>query len=123
MLDGRTAPLATLGGERGPRVGRYTVDVAALETVCDVLDPGADVDAVVIDEIGRMECLSSAFVAAARRALSGPVPVLGTVAVAGGGFIAEAKRMPGVEVVALSRENRERLPAEIARRFGASNGA
>lgn len=56
---------------------------------------------------------------AARRALSGPVPVLGTVALAGGGFIAEAKRMPGVEVIALSRENRDRLPAEISARLAA----
>jgi nucleoside-triphosphatase len=116
-LDGRTARLATVRGDGGPRVGRYTVDVAALEAVCDVLEPGAAVDAVVIDEIGKMKCLSPAFVRAARRALAGTVPVLGTVALAGGGFIAESKRMAGVEVISLSRENRDRLPAEIARRL------
>jgi nucleoside-triphosphatase len=54
-LDGRTAPLATIGGHGGPRVGRYTVDVAALESVCDVLEAGAKIDALVSDEIGRME--------------------------------------------------------------------
>jgi nucleoside-triphosphatase len=118
-LDGRTARLATIGGDGGPRVGRYTVDVAALEVVCDVLEAGAGIDALVIDEIGKMECLSPAFVAAARRALSGTVAVLGTVALAGGGFIAEAKRTPGVEVVELSRENRDRLPAELAARLSA----
>jgi nucleoside-triphosphatase len=118
-LDGRTAPLATIGGDEGPRLGRYTVDVAALEAVCDVLEAGAGIDALVIDEIGKMECLSPAFVAAARRALSGAAAVLGTVALAGGGFIADAKRMPGVEVVALSRENRDRLPAELAARLSA----
>jgi hypothetical protein len=46
------------------------------------------------------------------------VPVLGTIALEGGGFIAEAKRMTGVEVIAISRENRERLPGEIAARLG-----
>jgi nucleoside-triphosphatase THEP1/predicted Zn-dependent protease len=113
--DGRTAQLATRGAAGGPRVGRYTVHVAALEAVCeDALDPGPGVDVVVIDEIGKMECLSPAFVRAARRALSSAVPVLGTVAQAGGGFIAQAKRLPGVEVIALSRENRDRLAGEIA---------
>jgi nucleoside-triphosphatase len=117
-LDGRTARLATARGEGGPRVGRYTVDVAAPEAVCDVLEPAPAVDAVVVDEIGKMECLSPAFVEATRRALSGPLPILGTIALAGGGFIAEAKRMARVEVVALSRESRDQLPAEIARRIG-----
>jgi nucleoside-triphosphatase len=116
-LDGRTAPLARVGGAGGPRVGRYTVRLAALEAVCDTLEPGREVAGVVIDEIGKMECLSPAFVRAARHALSGPVPVLGTIALAGGGFIAEAKRLPGVELFTLSHESRERLPAEIAARI------
>jgi nucleoside-triphosphatase len=122
-LDGRTAQLATAGGAGGPRVGRYTVDVAALDAVCErVLEPRPGGDLVVIDEIGKMECLSPRFVEAARRALSGPVPVLGTIALAGGGFIAEAKRLPGVEVITLSRENRDRWPAEIARRLAGGDG-
>lgn len=117
-LDGRTAQLATAGGVGGPRVGRYTVHVASLEAVCeDALEPRPGIDLVLIDEIGKMECLAPAFVRAARRALSGPVPVLGTVALAGGGFIAEAKRLPGVEVITISRENRERLPADVAARL------
>jgi nucleoside-triphosphatase THEP1 len=43
--------------------------------------------------------------------------VLGSVALRGGGFIAEAKRLPGVEVIAVSRENRDRLAGEIAARL------
>ena len=118
-LDGPKAQLATVGGMGGPRVGRYAVHLEALEAVCvNALEPGSGIDGVIIDEIGKMECLSPAFVRAARRALSGPVPVLGTIALAGGGFIAEAKRMPGVEVIAISRENREKLPGEIAPRLG-----
>ncbi len=122
-LDGRTAQLATAGGVGGSRVGRYTVHLAVLEAVCeDALEPRAGIDVVVIDEIGKMECLSPAFVRAARRALSGPVPVLGTVALAGGGFIAEAKRMPGGEVITLSRENRDWLPAQVAAWLAAGRG-
>jgi nucleoside-triphosphatase len=118
-LDGRKARLATAGGTGGPRVGRYAVHLEALEAACvNALEPGPGIDGVVIDEIGKMECLSPAFVRAARRALSGPVPVLGTIALAGGDFIAEAKRIPGVEVIAISRENRDRLPGEMAARLG-----
>ncbi len=117
-LDGRSAPLATAGGARGPRVGRYVVDLAAMEALAvPALEPGPGADAVIVDEIGKMECLSPAFVDAARRVLTGPVPVLATVARAGGGFIAEAKRLPGVELIALSRENRDRLPADLAARL------
>lgn len=117
-LDGRRMQLATAGAGRGPRVGRYTVHLAALEAVCeDALEPRPGVDVVIVDEIGKMECLSPAFVRAARRALSGPVSLLGTVALSGGGFIEEVKQLPGVEVIALSRENRDRLPAELAARL------
>jgi len=117
-LDGRDARLATVGGGGGPRVGRYTVHVAALEAMSEgALLPGPGVDAIVIDEIGKMECLSEAFMRAAREALSGDVPVLGTVALTGGGFIAEAKRLPGVEVIGLLRENRDEVAGEIAERI------
>jgi nucleoside-triphosphatase len=123
-LDGRTAQLATTAAARGPRVGRYAVDLAALDALCtDALAPRSGDQLVVIDEIGRMECLSPTFVAAARGALSGPLAVLGTVALSGGGFIEEAKRLPGVEVITLSRENRDRLPEEIARRLAVHGDA
>jgi nucleoside-triphosphatase len=119
-LDGRTAQLATAGSDGGPRVGRYTVHLASLEAIVeDTLEHAPRSDLVVIDEIGKMECLSPAFVRAARRVLSAEVPVLGSVALAGAGFIAEAKRLPGVEVMLLSRENRDRLPAEVAARLSA----
>jgi len=67
-----------------------------------------------------MECLSTAFVEAARRALEALVPLVGTVALAGGGFIPEAKRARGVEVIEILTENRDRLPAELAARLRAS---
>ncbi|WP_248356725.1 nucleoside-triphosphatase [Anaeromyxobacter oryzae] len=116
-LDGRVARLATVGAAGGPRVGRYTVHVAELEAALSQLEPSPHVGLLVVDEIGKMECLSPAFVAAARRALGSAVPFLGTVALLGGGFIAEAKRLPGVLVLPVSSERRDSLPAELAARF------
>ena len=120
-LDGQSARLAALGGQGGPRVGRYTVHLAQFEAVAlPMLEVRPSAGLLVIDEIGKMECLSTAFVEAARRALAAPVPLVGTVALAGGGFIPEAKRARGVEVIEILTENRDRLPAELAARLRAS---
>ncbi|MBI2218916.1 MAG: hypothetical protein HYU51_16645 [Candidatus Rokubacteria bacterium] len=47
---------------------------------------------VAVDEIGKMECLSRAFVEAVRALLDTAMPVVATVAARGGGFIEEVKR-------------------------------
>ena len=123
-LDGRTAQLATAEGWVVHASGG-TASTSRRWKRCarGALDPRPGTDVLVIDEIGKMECLSPAFVRAAQRALSGSVPVLGTVALAGGGFIAEAKRLPGVDVIALSRENRDRLPVDVAARLAGEKRA
>jgi nucleoside-triphosphatase len=120
-LDGRTAPLSSLRRGGGPNVGRYTVHLPEFEAVAlPQLEVRHGLDLLVIDEIGKMECLSHGFVEAARCALAAPVPLLGTVALAGTGFIAEAKRAPGVELVVISADNRDTLPDQLAARLLAS---
>lgn len=117
-LGGRTATLARVGGA-GPAVGRYRVRPEALDAVAvPALVPGPDVRLVVVDEIGKMECLSPRFCEAVRVALDGPVPVVGTIARGGSGFVAEVRRRPDVTIVEVTHENRDRLPAEIAARLG-----
>jgi nucleoside-triphosphatase len=71
------------------------------------------VDLVVVDEVGKMELLCSPFVDAVRRLLDGPVPVVATVAMKGGGLIAEAKARSGVRLVEVTEVNRDGLPEEI----------
>lgn len=41
----------------------------------------------------------------------------GTVAIAGGGFIAQSKRLPGVEVVEISQADRDAKTEAVAARF------
>ncbi len=119
-LDGSAGPLASVGGQGGPRVGRYVVHVSEFEAVAlPQLEIRPGLELLVIDEIGKMECLSPAFVAAVRRALGAPVPLLATIALAGGGFIAEAKRAQGAEVFSVSWQNRDVLPARLAARLRA----
>ncbi|MBN2497892.1 MAG: hypothetical protein JXR96_25080 [Deltaproteobacteria bacterium] len=100
-------------GIRGPaRVGRYGVDLAALDAVVDrALAPGFA--RYLVDEVGKMECLSQRFVAAMERLLAGAAPLVATVALRGRGFIARIKQLPGVELLQVERDNRERLPAQV----------
>lgn len=115
-LSGRSGRLAHVE-QRGPhRVGRYGIDVVGFEAlVLPELERTSDV--FLIDEIGRMECFSSRFVTAVRRILDGPRRVVATVALSGGGFIAEVRNRPEVEIWQVEPDNRDDLPARLAARI------
>jgi nucleoside-triphosphatase len=99
----------------GPaRVSRYGVDVAVIEAlVRDALEPSRPADLCLIDEIGKMECLAPAFVAAVRAWLGAGRPVIATVARTGGGLIAEVKARPGAVLWEVTRGNRDALPGRV----------
>jgi nucleoside-triphosphatase len=108
----------------GPyRVGKYGVDVAALDASASLIAPDATAEVYLVDEIGKMECLSSRLVAAMRTLLGGATPVVATVALKGGGFIAEAKRKPGSMVLEVTRANRDLLPVHIISWLGEAESA
>lgn len=98
-----------------PRVGKYGVDVAAIDRFAaglrDVRDPSA---LYLVDEIGRMECLSVAFVEAMRRLFQSGRPLVATVAQRGGGFIDEVKRLSDAELWMVTHASRDVLPDRIA---------
>lgn len=96
------------------RVGRYGVDVSAVDAVAEVtLAPDLDVAVYLVDEIGKMECFSERFVRAARALLDARKRVVATIARGGGGFIAEVKRRPDVELWEVTRRNRDSLVESI----------
>jgi hypothetical protein len=74
----------------------------------------APLDAFHLDEIGKIECRCLQFVATIRRLLSEPIRVVATIALRGGGLIAEVNIRPDVQVVKVTYENRQMLPGEIA---------
>ena len=115
-LDGRTGILAHVD-IRGPRrVGKYGVDVAGFErNVVPILDPDATrADLFVVDEIGKMECFSRAFVEAVRRLLESEKCVLATVARKGGGFVREVKAHPSIRLLSLTAANRNDVAEQFA---------
>jgi nucleoside-triphosphatase len=117
-LDGRRAVLADVSVRGTHRVGCYGVNLASFEeVVLEVLTPDPRVDLHVVDEIGKMECLSPRFVAAIRRLLEAGAPLLATVAERGGGLISEVKCRPGATLLQVTRSTREAIPDQVIGRL------
>jgi nucleoside-triphosphatase len=113
-VDGRRARMADVSRPGAPRVGRYGVDVEVIDGMArPALAVREDVELYLVDEIGKMECLSRAFVEAMRALLDTAAPVVATVAARGGGFIEEVKRRRGAVVWEVTRSNRDAMPARV----------
>jgi nucleoside-triphosphatase len=70
-------------------------------------------DVYLIDEIGKMECLSERFVTGMQRLLDSGATVVATVAAKGTGFIAQVKEREDCELWTLTRANRDAMPARM----------
>ena len=113
-LNGRTAILAHVGFRTGFRVGKYGVDVSGLEAFLNglsLMDP--HIGPVMIDEIGRMECLSDRFTETIRDILISEKQLIATIALKGGGLIAELKKRSDVQLLTLIRGNQDDLFKKI----------
>jgi nucleoside-triphosphatase len=113
-FTGRKAVFAHVSIRSAHRVSRYGVDVTVLDEVVEealALSPPADV--YLIDEIGRMECLSARFVDSMKRLLDADRTVVATVALRGSGFIEEVKGRRDVELLRISRADRDEMPGRI----------
>ena len=114
-LDGRRGILAHVDVRGRHRVGKYGVDLAALEVV-GVAAIHAAIAAgslVVIDEIGPMEILSEPFRRAVLAALESASPVLGTIVRRSTPFTDAIKARPGVTIIEVRPDNRTTLLPQI----------
>ena len=118
-LDGRVGILAHIRAVKGPRVGRYHVDVPAFEAVgVSALEAAtAEADLIVVDEIGKMELCSPRNVQALEAALASRKPILGTVLQAPHPWIDGLKQRPRVELYRLTERNREDLKDALLARL------
>lgn len=115
-LDGADGILAHVDIKGPFRVGKYGVDIAGFgKSVVPVLDiEQTGVELFIIDEIGKMECMSKKFAAAVRRLFASEKSVLATVAKKGAGFISEVKNYPGTRLFNLTHQDRDKTIAEIS---------
>jgi len=96
------------------RVGKYGVDVAAIDAAAsEALAVENDVALYLVDEIGKMECLSNVFIAAMNRLLASDRQVVATIAKKGGGYIEQIKQRRDIKLWELTRENRDRMPEAV----------
>jgi len=115
LLNGAGGTLAHVDFKGRFKVGKYGVDVAGFEkSVVPTLDvERTGTKLFVIDEIGKMECLSRKFVEVVRRLFASDKSVLATVAKKGAGLVSEVKNYPTVRLFNLTRGNREKTITEI----------
>ena len=103
--------IAHVDSDHRYRVGKYGVNVAAINRLADsALGIREETDVYLIDEIGKMECLSDVFVQRIQSLLESNKTLIATVAIKGGGLIAAVKQWPGSELWEITRANRDTLP-------------
>jgi nucleoside-triphosphatase len=115
-FDGRSFPLAHLRTKGSLRIGPYGVDLSGLESVgLDALVAPTPGTLVVLDEIGKMECLSEAFKSRVARLLGDDTPFIATVAAVGVGFVRKVRHTPGARHFTMTRGESQGMAGEISR--------
>jgi len=115
-LDGRSFPLAHVRTAGPLRVGPYGVELTGLESIgIDALTPKDAGALVVLDEIGKMECLSEAFKARVRRLLDDETSLVATVAAVGVGFVKKVRNSDHAKMFTMTRGESDGMAGEIAR--------
>ena len=123
-FDGQPEVMAHVSFGGPYRVGRYGVDVSAIDRTVDrTLIEYAPSRVVVVDEIGKMECFSAGFVAAVRGIVRSDRPLLATVAERGVGLIAEVKRASEAVLLEVTTDDRDDLVEDVAAWLEAKVGA
>jgi nucleoside-triphosphatase len=113
-LEGRRGVLSHIDIKSLYRVGRYKVDIKSFEDFLDTIscfDPLTGL--IIIDEIGKMECLSDKFKSFLKEILDSEKWVIATIVLRGSGLIAEIKKRQDVKLFEITKGNRDSLLREI----------
>jgi nucleoside-triphosphatase len=118
--EGARAVLAREGEKSRTRVGKYSVFVEPLEEWgLDLLKPSSQRPLVILDEVGKMECLSKAFQQRVTELIRSSCPILGSVAIRGGGLVGRVHEDPAVECREVNSENRNGMVLELESEYHA----
>jgi nucleoside-triphosphatase len=113
-LDGRRGLLSHVEIESPYRVGKYRVDVKGFEDFLESIAFFAPaLNLIIIDEIGKMECLSPKFKKLITEILDSGKVLIATVAFKGGGLIEEIKKRDDIRLFEVTQKNRDSLLSEI----------
>ena len=118
-LGGKEAVFAHVDFKTPDRLGKYGLDLSALEriSVGAVRRAVRTRRLVVIDEIGPMEIRSAIFRDSVTEVLDSEVPVIATIYARSLPFTDAIKSRPDVTLIEVRLENRERLVSELSDRI------
>ncbi|NNF96048.1 MAG: hypothetical protein HKM94_03865 [Halobacteria archaeon] len=113
-FDGREWLIAHVDLAKRYRVSKYGVDVTAIDAAAEaLLIPKPGLVVYLIDEVGKMECLSARFISAIQRLLESDKAIIATVGKKGAGFIAEIKQRTDCLLWEITYENRDEMSVRV----------
>ena len=113
-LDGKRGLLSHVEIKSPYRVGKYKVDVKGFEGFLDsIAFFSPETKLIIIDEIGKMECLSPEFKRLIKEILDSEKMVVTTIAFKGSGLIEEIKKRNDIRLFEITERNRDSLLSEI----------
>lgn len=113
-LTGETATIAHVDYD-GPQVGKYGVDVAAIDRVAvpAIERAVAETQVVLIDEIAPMQRHSDRFLDVVESAFEADAAVLAAIESGREGVVGEYKSRPDTTVWTVTPDDRDALPSEL----------
>ncbi len=121
-LEGKRRLLSHRGIRSPYRVGQYKVDIKGFEDFLDSISffsPLAHL--IIIDEIGKMECLCDRFIKLLEEILDSEKWVIATIALTGTGSIEKIKKRRDIRLFEITQKNREALFSEILKEVKVGN--
>lgn len=113
-LSGEKMILAHELLQSGYNLGKYKVDVKGFDAFLDGIDFYSELQRpVIIDEIGKMECLSNKFVKIVSELLDSPATFVATIAHTDGGIKGRIKKREDVTLFKMNLDNRDSLVSEV----------
>jgi len=118
-VEGGEAVFAHVDFTTPERVGKYGLDLSALEAVgVNAIREAVQAERlIVIDEIGPMEIRSVGFREAVADALDSELPILATIFLRSLPFTDTIKSRPDVVLIEISPNNRDRLVSQLSEKF------
>jgi nucleoside-triphosphatase len=119
-MDGEEAILAHISIHSPYRVSKYGVDIDVLDRIgVPALHKAIrECDLVIVDEIGKMELFSDSFREAVLGTINSGKRILGTVLLSPDPWTDAIKRHSQVNLINLTRDNYQRVFAELLRWLG-----
>ena len=113
-LDGSKGLLSHVDIKSHYKVGRYNIDIKGFDDFLDSIRFfELFTSIIIIDEIGKMECLSKKFRKLLVDVLDSEKVVVATIALKGGGIIEKVKKRHDVMLFEMKLGNRQSLAEEI----------